>query len=215
VQGRKLSDAQIRVGEARYLAADLDRSLESLATSLAGLVDRVRRLIGSLHDPGSDVPQHAIPGSPASISETPASSEEVIQQAQRTEIPQVEEPAHALPAEDVPVIDTLPAPEPSAAEEHLPADDTILEMGGGVRSIRSPEPEEPPPAQEEMGPPLEAVPMTTIPEEEALVPEPAPEGDVEVPPDEGGQYAAAPPPASRRPKPIPKKKGFFGKLFGG
>jgi uncharacterized coiled-coil DUF342 family protein len=237
---RKMSDAEIRVGEARYLAADLDRSLESLATSLAGLVERVRRLIGSLHDSGPQVPQHVIPGSPAAVSETPASPEEVIEQARNVVLPAEGEappetpeeapapqdpPVQEPQAEAVPVLDNLPVPEAvPEGEGHLPTDDTILEFGGTRKAVNLPGPEETPPAQAAVESPVDAVPMTGAADEAVPAAEPAPEAAPEA------QAAAAEDaPVPRKPSsaqwnrfrvpgatspPPKKKKGFFGKLFG-
>ncbi len=187
------------VKEARYVAEDLGRNFESLAATMAGLVERVRRLVECLHQPEPEVPKHVIPGSAAARAETPPGPGML--------------PSQAVPAEDIPVIDSLPAPAPAEAGGHLPADDTILEMGGAVRPVRA-GPEELPEPQE--GAPLDAVPLSGAPEEAQVSEVEAFPG--EAPPDEGGQYEAAPPAPEPEeapvPEPPPKKKGFFSKLFG-
>jgi hypothetical protein len=180
------AEVREKLGEAKYLAADLDRSLLSVGTALKALVDRAQRLTESLEVISNSVPAaDAAPPAEESLSfeEEPAAPPP----AEPEEPPPVEAP----PAEEEP----MPAEEPDAGEEGaevrtleelpdaepvpesgLPADETLLDMGGINRSK-----------------PAEVDPDSATPP-----PEPRP--------DKGTR--------TRRPAPPPPKKGFFGKLFG-
>jgi DNA repair exonuclease SbcCD ATPase subunit len=170
-----------RLGEARYLAGDLDKSLGSISTELNALVERVKRLAGALEEAESAAPPVAPPVLPDPSPEPPAMEPpaELVDEA-------AQEPEE--PKEAVAPLEAFPEPEP-VEPGGLPADETLLDLGGMKR--RPPAPEEEAPAAE---PPLESVPLSAetspgpLPEEQPA--ESAPESE------------------------LPKKKGFFGKLFG-
>jgi hypothetical protein len=145
-----------RLGEIRYLSADLDRGLASISTALNGLVNRVRRLNETVQE---------IPESAPAAAEAPPAEEAP------ADLPLVEPPPAdpdappdlpATPAEeptpvDVPQLESIPAPDVETSS--LPDDGTLLDMGG-VNRQASAEPEP------------EPVPADVAPETE---PEPAPE----------------------------------------
>jgi len=178
-----------RLGEARYLAADLDKSLGSVGSSLQALVERVKRLNESLQGMEVVLPAGAVPGAPVwgKAPEEPASASPP--------------PAEPL-VEDVHTLESLPAPA-APEDDGLPADETLLDMGKmghKVRAAARREPEEtyePPEGLEEPS----SQPMDEVPLSAETSPGPVPE-----------EGEAEPEPGSE-PMP-PKKKGLFGKLFG-
>ncbi len=236
VRVRSKDAVNARVGEARYLAADLDRSLESISSSLGSLTNRVKRLVESLHSAGAETSTIAAAVSVAAPSASPPRPPPVAEPAPayedlpsepapepdasaRTDILLPPPPAPAEPArEEFATIESLPAQAP----DELPADETLLDLGR-VRRGRL-EPSEA--RQDETkislpeGAPVDAVPLISEPGEDR------PAGDEEAadfsqPVEEGVQDgepgSSAGPRAGRRTErhsEAPKKKGFFGKLFG-
>jgi chromosome segregation ATPase len=212
--GKKESTAPS--GEAKYLAADLDRSLASVSSMLQGLVERVKRLNQSLANPeGSGGP--AVASAPAPTwgrpveASRPAARPEPEEET-KDDLPAVSDsPAEGEEAAEAVELESLPDEVAAPVDDGgLPQDETLLDMGGAGRKIREelkrkparPVRPEPPPAPEEGEPEVEEAPLSAettagpIPEEEA-------------PPAEGEAVAEAE--SEQEP---PKKKGLFGKLFG-
>lgn len=184
--GPRLSeDLKTRIGEARYLSADLDRTLASVTSSLTGLVERMKRLDGTLQSIPPELLAAQEEAKREETEETPAVEESV--EFGEAEPPPAEPEAppelSASEEEGVQPLESLPDPEPSP-EGSLPADETLLDMGGARRPAASSE------------------------EEEPAAEAPA-EGDApstERPTRRGARI---------RPREADKKKsGFFGKLFG-
>ena len=134
-----------KVGEARYLAADLDRGIASISTALAGLASRVRRLHETLESGESETPAEAPPAEPDAPPDLPTI-----------------EPAGT--EEDVAPLETFPLPVDAPADS-LPADETLLDMGGmkkreaGFEEAPTPPPEPAPDA------PIVEEPVEETPEE--------------------------------------------------
>jgi hypothetical protein len=198
-----------RLGEARYLASDLDKSLSSVGSALSALVERVKRLNESLQNAEAAAPASAAPPAPtwgrppeaaAPEEPEPAPAPEPAPEPEPEPEPQpVEAAVEAAPAEessgeDIASLETLP--EPVLQDDGLPADETLLDMGkmgpkGRAAARRSDDTFEPPPGLEEPAPsPLDQEPLSA-----ETSPGPVPEE------------------AESEPEP-PKKKGLFGKLFG-
>jgi chromosome segregation ATPase len=217
-----------RVEEARYLAGDLDKSLASVSSQLAALVSRVQRLHESLYKTDDQTPESAqatgreqhqaeaspppaepeTPEEPAAeaegaealaeaAAETPdtealplpeaASEEEVAGEVVSDETPI---PAPAGEREEIARLESLPEP---AAEDgsELPADETMLDMGKMGKNLRAElaaRPPARPPGRGTGRRPLPSLPPPSPPPEPEVQEEPVAEE--------------------------PKKKGFFGKLFG-
>jgi chromosome segregation ATPase len=147
---RARGEVQARIGEARHLSSDFDRCLESIALSLTGLRDRVRRIVESLHTPEPE----ALPAPAAAPVEPP-----------RAPPPESEEP---VPGLEEAVGEGEPVEAPAGGE--LPADETLLDMG------RPPAEEGNGDASDESDAiVLEAVPLIESPAEEAPRPETPPE----------------------------------------
>jgi predicted patatin/cPLA2 family phospholipase len=140
--------ARERIGEAKYLAADLDRSLASVGTSLSALVERVKRLAESLEAAGIESPPAEESLSFDAVESSPPPAEP--EGPPPVEAPAEEEPAAEAPPEEtaeVRTLEELPDAEP-AEESGLPADETLLDMGGVNRPKREdvdPEAATPPP----------------------------------------------------------------------
>ena len=224
--GTMASPAGGNVSEARYLAGDLDKSLMSVSSQLSTLVQRVKRLHESLYK--SEGSSAVLPSVEADLPSPPAPEPEPEPVApQEPEGPEVsmdtgaealaeaaaetpqdpttealplpeaapEEEAAELQEDEVPieqrpeeeeVVPTLEeAVEPVAESNELPADETMLDMGKLHRPTRP---------QLGRGTGRRPAPLPKLPPPPA---EPTPEGE---PMDESGDE--------------PKKKGFFGKLFG-
>jgi hypothetical protein len=205
--------------QARYLAADLDRSLGSISSMLQGLVERVKRLNQTLtapagaapaalapaapllaaakEEPPAPAPTWGRPAAPPADEETKADLDPVVEESPQEADLDVEAPAspeeEAEPVELESLPDAVPAPEEESA---LPADETLLDMGGAsmgkkVRDAmaRRRKPPTPLPAEEPVEASFEEAPVQ---EEGQPVEEAAPEVEADQ----------------------PKKKGLFGKLFG-
>ncbi|HLY09975.1 MAG TPA: hypothetical protein VKW04_11780 [Planctomycetota bacterium] len=207
------------ISEARYLAGDLDKSLASVSSQLSALVQRVKRLHESLlRSEGSsaelpsvkaDVPApepqaEAAPPTEPEAPEEPAGdtgAEALAEAAAETPEPPTEdlplpeaapeeEPSEVEPEpvmeaeEEVASLESLPEPAPESNE--LPADETMLDMGKLNRPVRP---------QLGRGTGRRPAPLPKLPPAPA---QPIPE--VEAMDESGGDE--------------PKKKGFFGKLFG-
>lgn len=215
-----------RMDEARYLAGDLDKSLTSVSSQLSAIVIRVKRLYDSLSGEGQGAPAQELPMArtpdpepepespappqepempeePAAASEGAEALAEAAAETPETEAlplpeaapeedyevdPQAEQPAPAEePQEEIAQLESLPEPEADAGNE-LPADETMLDMGKLGKNVRA---------------------------EMAARPQARPPGR------STGRRPLSPP-GSRAPAPAqeeggsedPKKKGFFGKLFG-
>jgi hypothetical protein len=231
------------VDEARYLARDLDKSLGSVSSQLAALVERVKRLHESLlksgessgempsvqaplarSEPEPEAEPEPEPEEPASEpepaaepEEAPAESEgaealseaaaETPEEAESLPLPEaapeeemeVEPDAAPAPAaeekDEIAQLESLPEP---AMEAELPADETMLDMGRMGKAIRK-EMEQGPKKERITGRrPLSSNRNQALPQLPKEPPRPLPE------------LADAPPSSEDE----PKKKGFFGKLFG-
>jgi chromosome segregation ATPase len=229
------------VDEARYLARDLDKSLGSVSSQLSALVERVKRLHESLYKSGEssgEMPSVTAPlaqkapepepeaQEPAAEPEAPAEApsefegaealgEAAAQTPEETESlplpeaaseeelavePDTEAEAPAPAAEEkeeIAQLESLPEP---AMEAELPADETMLDMGRMGKALRK-EMEQAPKKETKRitgRRPLSSNRNQALPQ---LPKEPArPLPDL----------ADAPPAGDEE----PKKKGFFGKLFG-
>ena len=220
-----------RVDEARYLVGDLDKSLTSISSQFSALVSRVKRLHESLYkedetpspevmaatgeqarspepepEPEAEPEMEAdepTPAQEAEASEEPAASDEgaeaVAEAAAETpdtealplpEAAPEEEPAAEEQEEEIAQLESLP--EPALDTGELPADETMLDMGKMGKAIRAQRESDqgPKPATRRI---TGRRPLPSLPRE----PRPAPE--VEEQSGSGDE---------------PKKKGFFGKLFG-
>jgi hypothetical protein len=223
-----------RVDEARYLVGDLDKSLTSISSQFSALVARVKRLHESLYkedetpspdvmaatgsqartpepeaeaEPPMETEEPAAPQEPEGP-ETPADSEEgaeaVSEAAADTPDTEALPLPEAAPEEDAPAeepaqeqeeeiaqLETLPEPELDSGE--LPADETMLDMGKMGKALRA---QREAASQDSPKPATRRItgrrPLPSLPRE----PRPAPEVEEQPSSDE------------------PKKKGFFGKLFG-
>ncbi|HEV3026700.1 MAG TPA: hypothetical protein VG457_03965, partial [Planctomycetota bacterium] len=227
--GTMASPAFDNVSEARYLAGDLDKSLASVSSQLTALVQRVKRLHESLYK--AEGSSGTLPAVDADLPSPPASrpkSEAIApQEPEAPSEPAIDTGAEALaeaaaetpqdaPAEDLPLPEAAPEeeaaeiqpeveeeeapaeppqeeiaqleslPEPVAESNELPADETMLDMGKMHRPARP---------QLGRGTGRRPAPLPKLPPAP-----PAPIPEVE-PMDESGSDE-------------PKKKGFFGKLFG-
>lgn len=212
--------------EARHLAVDLDRSLGSVSSQLAALVERVKRLHQSLYKTGDEsLPEGAMPGQSEKAPEEAAPQEE-------SEPAPVETPGDpaspAEPMEAPPVEDSGASLLADAASEEsgeLPEAETPVEpevQGDEVPTVEEAVAREQAKVQAEQGEEeLEMLPDSPgegLPQDETLL-------------DMGkmGKSLRAenqPAPAPKRPetkiRPRPpaapaaeeKKGGFFGKLFG-
>jgi hypothetical protein len=120
------SASNAKVGEARYLVADLDRSLGSISTALAGLVSRVRRLHETLEEKEAEAPAESTDEDSLEmdVAEEPPPAEP---EAPPELPPIVEEPV--AEEEAVPQLESFEAPA-EAPQDSLPADETLLDMGG-------------------------------------------------------------------------------------
>jgi len=226
--GTMASPAGGNVSEARYLAGDLDKSLMSVSSQLSTLVQRVKRLHESLYksegssavlpsveadlpSPPAAEPEPVAPQEPEgpevpmdtgaealaeAAAETPqdpttealplpeAAPEEEAAELQGEELQADETPIEQRQEEEV--VPTLEeAVEPVAESNELPADETMLDMGKLNRPTRP---------QLGRGTGRRPAPLPKLPPPPS---EPTPEVE---PMDESGDE--------------PKKKGFFGKLFG-
>jgi hypothetical protein len=209
--------------QARYLAADLDRSLGSISSMLQGLVERVKRLNQTLTAPAGPAPVHSAPAAPLLAAakeeppahaptwgrpaapppdeETKADLEPISEPAQEVEA-EVEAPASPEEEAEPVELESLPDVAPAAEEDSgLPADETLLDMGGAsmgkkVREAMARRRQAPasPPAEEPADAPVAEASFE--------------EGPLQ----EEGQPAEEPPPEAEVDQ--PKKKGLFGKLFG-
>jgi len=227
--GTMAAPAFDNVSEARYLAGDLDKSLASVSSQLTALVERVKRLHESLYKAegssatlpavSADLPsppasrprsESAAPQEPEAPSEPPSDTgaealaeaaaetpkdpptedlplPEAAPEEEAAEIqPEVEEEAapEEQPQEDIAQLESLP--EPVAESNELPADETMLDMGKMHRPARP---------QLGRGTGRRPAPLPKLPPAP-----PAPIPEVEPMDESGGDE--------------PKKKGFFGKLFG-
>ncbi|MBV8879579.1 MAG: hypothetical protein JO332_06445 [Planctomycetaceae bacterium] len=223
--GTMASPVAGNMSEARYLAGDLDKSLASVSSQLAALVQRVKRLHESLYksegssatlpsveadlpsppDGEAEASAPAEPEAPAepvedsgadalaeAAAETPqdptAEALPLPEAAPEEEAGEVQEEAQeeAPAAEPQEEIAQLESlPEPVAENNELPADETMLDMGKPTRPVRP---------QLGRGTGRRPAPLPKLPPAPA---EPSPEVESM---DESGD--------------APKKKGFFGKLFG-
>lgn len=208
-------------GEARYLAADLDRSLGSISNMLQSLVERVKRLNQSLAKPGEE----AAPAAPAGTGPTWGGRPAVEAPAPPDPLPAAEdvpapedssEASEEAPAEAV-ELESLPDVAPAALDDGgLPQDETLLDLGGGgmgkkvreamqkkrlAESQPGPEPEPEASEAAEEAPAGEGT-FEEVPLSAETTPGPIPED----------APAAEEEPAADEEK--PKKKGLFGKLFG-
>jgi hypothetical protein len=213
------------VSEARYLAGDLDKSLASVSSQLGALVQRVKRLHESLYKPeGSsaqlpsveaDLPQDeaVAPLEPEAPAEAPASGEgaEALAEA-AAETP--EDHTEALPLPETAPEEEL-APEVQAGEQPAEAP-----LDGGPEAA----------PQEEAVPTLEAAveqqEADDLPADETMLdmgkmnrPRPQLGRGTGRRPAPLPRLPAAPPPDAPEGEEVPegdepKKKGFFGKLFG-
>lgn len=216
------------VSEARYLAGDLDKSLASVSSQLAALVQRVKRLHESLlktegssaelpsvdaeipinREPEAGVPADQLPepeiqseapvdsaGAEAlaeAAAETPADSTEALplpEAAPDEEAAEVRAEIEGTvepeqPSEEPAQLETLP--EPVAQSDELPADETMLDMGKMMKPTRP---------QLGRGTGRRPAPLPKLPPA-------APAQTPEVEPMEEGSGDE------------PKKKGFFGRMFG-
>jgi hypothetical protein len=200
-------------GEAKYLAADLDRSLASVSSMLQGLVERVKRLNLSLSRPEGETPAGEAPAVPAGSGwggkpveappPTAAKDDET-----KGDLPAItDEPAVEEAGAEAVELESLPDVAAASVDDGgLPQDETLLDMGGAGKKLRQDlkkrkkaEEEPPAPADEAQ---FEEVPLSAetsagpIPEEDA----PVAEGELQ-------------PEGEPEPEP-PKKQGLFGKLFG-
>jgi chromosome segregation ATPase len=230
------------VDEARYLARDLDKSLGSVSSQLSALVERVKRLHESLYRSGESsaempsvtapiaqrapVPEpepeaeeptsqpEAAADAPAEFEGAEALAEAAAQTPEETEslpLPEaateeemaVEPDAEAAAPtpdaeekEEIAQLESLPEP---AMEAELPADETMLDMGRMGKALRK-ELEQSPKKETKRitgRRPLSSNRNQALPQLPKEPPRPLPE------------LADAPPSDEE-----PKKKGFFGKLFG-
>jgi chromosome segregation ATPase len=208
-----------RLDEARYLVGDLDKSLASVSSQLSALVSRVQRLTESLYKTTDEPSAEASMAAKAASAESAAPAPAAPQEPESPAEPAAPEGAEALAeaaAETPGDTEALPLPEAATDEE----------VAGEI------EPEETPAPQDEEVAQLE------------MLPEPAAEEGSELPADEtmldmgklgkgvrkelgrGTGRRPAPAPRPVQPEPVeeaspedassdePKKKGFFGKLFG-
>lgn len=223
------------LNEARYLAGDLDKSLASVSSQLAALVQRVKRLHESLlknegssavlpsvdaeipinKAPEEGIPADQLPEAEAEVqpeepaadssgadelaeaaAETPADATESLPlpeaapdedvAAARAEIEgaPAEEPAAEPVMEEPAQLESMP--EPVAQTDELPADETMLDMGKMNKPTRP---------QLGRGTGRRPAPLPRLPQ---APPQPTPEVE---PMEEGAGDE-------------PKKKGFFGRMFG-
>lgn len=218
------------VSEARYLAGDLDKSLASVSSQLSALVQRVKRLHESLlktesstelpsveadlpspaaaepeapvepeaeavapaepegpADPAVDSGAEALAEAAAETPQDPTTEALPLPEAAPEEEPAPEiepEPAAEQPQEEVPTLEA--AVEQQSESNELPADETMLDMGKMNRPARP---------QLGRGTGRRPAPLPRLPQ---APPPPTPEVE---PMEEGAGDE-------------PKKKGFFGKLFG-
>ncbi len=136
-----------KVGEARYLAADLDRGIASISTALAGLASRVRRLHETLEaGEGEEAAAPAPPSEPEAPPDLPA-------------IEPAEPETESIVEEEVAPLETFPLPADRPSDS-LPADETLLDMGGSPRPSPSLEDAATPPPE----PAPEAVPEEALPD---------------------------------------------------
>jgi DNA repair exonuclease SbcCD ATPase subunit len=223
-----------RVEEARYLVGDLDKSLASVSSQLGALVSRVKRLHESLYKTDDQTMESAMVTGGAKLAPEPEPEAEAPPAPQEPEAP--EEPAAeaegaealAEAAAETPDTEALPLPEAASEEEvagevlsdetpvpapveekeeiaqleslpepaaedgsELPADETMLDMGKMGKNLRA-EMAARPPARP-LGRGTSRRPLPSLP-----------------PPPPPAEAEAQEEPASEE----PKKKGFFGKLFG-
>jgi chromosome segregation ATPase len=225
--------------EARFLAGDLDKSLASVSSQLSALVSRVKRLHDSLYRTGETSMEDAQATGPAAAeSETPAENESAAAADAEPEGPSAQEPeAPAEPPAEGEGAEALAeaaaeTPEEESQTESLPLPEAAPEDEMEVESAEDPSSEE------------EAAPANAADEEVAQLeslPEPQVESN-ELPADETlldmgkmnrpvrketrritGRRPLPQLPREPRTTPEvedqaqsdePKKKGFFGKLFG-
>lgn len=192
-----------RMEEARHMAGDVDRSLESVSSSLQGLRMRVERMMESLVVTGKEEPPDVPKPAPAPASEEP------LFKAESAPPPQEEKAALPLLARGS-------------------GEDTMLDFSRLRRKqqeaeaarqaiVEEPPPPPPPPAQEETG---EVPPPEPAPEPPPAEPPPAIEtfSEPSTLPQAEFVPAAEEPPAAEPPPPEPAqgetgKRSFFTKLF--
>ncbi|HUR37914.1 MAG TPA: hypothetical protein VM222_00360 [Planctomycetota bacterium] len=206
------------VNEARYLVGDLDKSLSSVSSQLSALVQRVKRLHESLYKPeGSSA---LLPSVQADI---PSEPQEEAVAPQEPETPS--EPASSGEGAEALAEAAAETPEDATAELPLP------EAMPAAEEAEAEEPAEVQPEPEESVPTLEAAVEQTaevgdLPADETMLDM----GKMNRPrPQLGRGTGRRPAPLPRLPAapptPMPemeeasgddepKKKGFFGKLFG-
>jgi chromosome segregation ATPase len=231
--GTMASPVSGNVSEARYLAGDLDKSLASVSSQLAALVQRVKRLHESLlktEGSSAELPsvQAEIPGGSAPDGEpemaAPAEPEAPEEPAGDTGAEALAEAAAETPQE-APAEEALPLPEAAPEEEAAPLEGEVQEEAE-VQPEPAAEPEEAVPTLEAA---VEASQETNeLPADETMLDM----GKMNRPRPQLGRGTG------RRPAPLPKlppappqptpevesmdesggegakKKGFFGKLFG-
>jgi hypothetical protein len=223
--GVRQSPLSGNVSEARYLAGDLDKSLASVSSQLAALVERVKRLHESLlKSEGSSAELPAVKDEIPSAPEPEAAAEEPPPaEPEGPEVPAGDSGADALAeaAAETPEDGTAELPLPEAAPEEEAAE---------VQPEAEAEPQSAEEPQEEVAQ-LESLPepvaeSNELPADETMLdmgkmnrPRPQLGRGTGRRPAPLPRLPATPPPAAEGEAveeggDEPKKKGFFGKLFG-
>ena len=223
------------VDEARYLARDLDKSLGSVSSQLSALVERVKRLHESLYRSGESSAEMPSVQAPVAHSAPEPEPESEPEAAESEEPPAESEGEEALgaAAAETPETESLPLPEAASEEEmavepeqeaaapppaeekeeiaqleslpepvmesELPADETMLDMGRMGKALRQEMQNQPKKETRRITGrrPLSSNRNQALPQLPKEPPRPIPEINEQPPSDDE-----------------PKKKGFFGKLFG-